>query len=267
MVLAKRIIPCLDVKDGRVVKGTHFVGLRDAGDPVELAQRYNEDGADELAFLDITASHEGRSTMRELVRSVAIEVDIPFTVGGGIRTVEYARRILLNGADKTSVNTAAVEDPGLITEISDILGRQCVVVAIDAKRNYENLKDRVTAETGSRPCWFEVYTYGGRKATGIDALEWAERSAALGAGERLVTSMDRDGTREGFDIELTRAISDGVKIPVIASGGAGAPKHFLEAFVDGKADAALAASVFHYENYPVPVVKRYLRDRGVEVRL
>ena len=267
MVLAKRIIPCLDVKGGRVVKGTNFVNLKDAGDPVELAQRYNEDGADELVFLDITASHEGRATIRDLVRNVATEVDIPFTVGGGIRTMEDARLILLHGADKTSINTAAVENPGLITEISDTFGRQCAVVAIDAKRNYENLGEHAAVEIGSMPCWFEVHTYGGRNATGIDALEWAERSATLGAGELLVTSMDRDGTKKGFDIKLVRAISERVKIPVIVSGGAGEPKHFLEAFVDGKADAALAASVFHYENYPVPVVKRYLHDRGVEVRL
>ena len=267
MVLAKRIIPCLDVKEGRVVKGTHFVGLRDAGDPVELARRYNEDGADELVFLDITASHEDRSTMREVVRAVASELDIPFTVGGGIRTLEDARQILLSGADKTSVNTAALARPGLISEISDTFGRQCAVVAIDAKRNYEIFDDRAIVETPSGPCWFQVYSHGGRKATSLDALGWAKRSVELGAGELLVTSMDRDGTKEGFDTELTRAISERVRVPVIASGGAGEPIHFLEAFEEGRAGAALAASVFHYGNYPVPVVKLFLRERGVEVRL
>jgi len=267
MVLARRIIPCLDVKGGRVVKGTHFVNLRDAGDPAELAQRYNEDGADELVFLDITASHEGRSTMTDMVMAVAKELDIPFTVGGGIRSLEDARRILLSGADKTSVNTAAIADPGLISEISDTFGRQCAVVAIDAKRNYENYDGRTMVDTPSGPCWFEVYSHGGRKATGIDALRWAERSKDLGAGELLVTSMDRDGTKNGFDIELTRSISGNLSIPVIASGGAGKPEHFLEVFEEGRADAALAASVFHYGNYPVSTVKRFLCDRGVEVRL
>jgi len=234
---------------------------------VELARRYNEDGADELVFLDITASHEDRSTMREVVRAVANELDIPFTVGGGIRTLEDAKQILLSGADKTSVNTAAVADPGLISEISDTFGRQCTVVAIDAKRNYEKSDDKTIVDTPSGPCWFEVYSHGGRKATGIDALGWAERLMKLGAGELLVTSMDRDGTKEGFDIELTRSISERVSVPVIASGGAGGPEHFLEAFEKGRADAALAASVFHYGKYPVPFVKRFLRERGVEVRL
>lgn len=265
-MLAKRIIPCLDVKEGRVVKGTHFLDLRDAGDPVELAKLYNRDGADELVFLDIAASTEGRGTLSRLVRAVATELDIPFTVGGGIRTQEDVRDILRNGADKTSLNTAAVEHPERITEISDIFGAQCTVVAIDARRRLEERGDRITVQTPQGPCWFEVYTYGGRKATGIDALKWAVRAEELGAGELLVTSMDRDGTKQGFDNLLYSEISRVVGVPVVASGGAGEPRHFLEAFTEGKADAALAASVFHYGNYPVPVVKDYLRREGVEVR-
>lgn len=265
-MLAKRIIPCLDVKEGRVVKGTHFLDLRDAGDPVELAKLYNRDGADELVFLDITASPEGRGTLSSLVRSVAMELDIPFTVGGGIRTLEDVRDILRNGADKTSLNTAAVEHPERITEISDVFGAQCTVVAIDVRRRFEEREDRITVQTPQGPCWFEVYTYGGRKATGMDALRWAARAEELGAGELLVTSMDRDGTRQGFDNLLYAEMSRVVGVPVVASGGAGEPRHFLEAFTEGKADAALAASVFHYGNYPVPVVKEYLRREGVEVR-
>ena len=266
-MLAKRIIPCLDVKNGRVVKGTHFIDLRDAGDPVELAKRYNREGADELVFLDITASPEGRGTLSNLVRSVATVLDIPFTVGGGIRTLDDVRDILRNGADKTSLNTAAVENPERITELSEVFGAQCVVVAIDAKRRYDDRENRIMVQTLKGECWFEVYTYGGRKATGIDALKWASMAEELGAGELLVTSMDRDGTKQGFDNLLYRKMSQNVGIPVVASGGAGKPKHFLEAFTDGMADAALAASVFHYENYPVPVIKKYLRDNGIEIRL
>ena len=267
MVLAKRIIPCLDVMDGRVVKGTLFQSLRDAGDPVELAQRYNESGADELVFLDITASHEKRRTLRELVKRVATELDIPFTVGGGMRSLNNAREILLNGADKTSFNTAAVENPGVITEVADTFGSQCAVVAIDCKRTFNDIEGRVLVETPEGPCWFQVYTYGGRKPTGQDALRWAEEAVALGAGELLVTSMDRDGTKTGYDNILYRGISERVKVPLIASGGAGELKHFHEAFTLGKADAALAASVFHYGNIPVPVVKQYLKERGVPMRL
>ena len=267
MPLAKRIIPCLDVKNGRVVKGTHFVNLRDAGDPVELGKRYSEDGADELVFLDITASSDRRNIIKDLVRNVASEINIPFTVGGGIRSIEDTREILLNGADKISLNTAAVENSKIITEISDTFGRQCVVIAIDAKRNYSPAEDKRITQTDGGPCWFEVYTYGGRRATGIDALKWADKVAELGAGELLVTSMDRDGTKIGYDLPLTRAISEKVKIPVIASGGAGELEHFLEAFSVGLADAALAASVFHYDNYPVPVVKKYLKENNVDVRL
>jgi cyclase len=265
-MLAKRIIPCLDVKEGRVVKGTHFLELRDVGDPVELATRYNRDGADELVFLDITASPEGRGILSMLVRSIATVLDIPFTVGGGIRTLEDVRDILRNGADKTSLNTAAVEHPERITELSDVFGAQCIVVAIDAKRRFEERKDRITVRTPRGHCWFEVYTYGGKKATGMDALKWASRAEELGAGELLVTSMDRDGTKKGFDNLLYSEMSRLVGVPVVASGGAGEPRHFLEAFTEGRSDAALAASVFHYGNYPVPVVKEYLRREGVEVR-
>ena len=266
-MLAKRITPCLDVKDGRVVKGTNFLELRDAGDPDELAQRYNAAGSDELVFLDITASHERRDTLKKLVQDVASEIDIPFTVGGGIRSVEDVRVILRNGADKTAVNTAAIENPEVITEIADVFGVQCVVVAIDAKRNYNPEPDRTIVETSEGPCWFEVYTYGGRKPMGIDALQWAKKAAELGAGELLVTSMDRDGTKIGYDNVLNNSISTTVNIPLVASGGAGEPRHFLEAFKEGKADAALAASVFHYESYPVQVVKQYLNEMGVNVRI
>ncbi|MEM2739592.1 MAG: imidazole glycerol phosphate synthase subunit HisF [Candidatus Bathyarchaeia archaeon] len=265
--MTKRIIPCLDVDHGRVVKGVNFIGLRDAGDPVELARRYRDDGADELVFLDITASAEKRSIMKDVVRAVASEIDIPFTVGGGVRSIEDAYTILCNGADKISINTAAVEDPGLIEKLSWEFGSQCVVLAVDAKRRYEPGMDRSMVETSEGLCWFEVYIYGGRRPTGIDALDWAVRGAELGAGEILLTSMDRDGTEMGYDIELTRSIAELVDIPVIASGGAGRPEHFLEAFTLGKADAALAASVFHYSKYPIPVVKRFLYDRGIPVRI
>ena len=267
MPLVKRIIPCLDVDHGRVVRGINFIGLRDAGDPVELARRYCDDGADELVFLDITASAEKRRILRDVVKAVASEIDIPFTVGGGIRSIEDASMVLSSGADKISVNTAAVERPELISELAKAFGSQCVVLAIDAKRRYEQRDDRIVVETPEGPCWFEVYIYGGRKPTGLDAIEWAIRGEELGAGEILLTSMDRDGTELGYDIELTKSISERVSIPVIASGGAGKPEHFLEVFINGKADAALAASVFHYSKYPVPVIKKFLSERGVPVRL
>lgn len=266
-MLAKRIIPCLDVKSGRVVKGTNFLELRDAGDPVELAKLYNDDLADELVFLDITASHERRDTLKHLVRDVASEIDIPFTVGGGIRGVDDVRTILRNGADKTAINTAAVENPEIISEIAKVFGAQCVVVAIDAKRNFTLEPGKTTVETPDGPCWFEVYTYGGRKPTGLDVIEWAKQAAMLGAGELLVTSMDRDGTKIGYDNILNQLISDAVNVPLVASGGAGEPSHFFDAFNVGKADAALAASVFHYDNYPVPVVKDYLISKGVNIRI
>jgi cyclase len=266
MPLAKRIVPCLDVDHGKVVKGINFINLKKAGDPVELARRYSDEGADELVFLDITASSEEREILRGVVEGVARAISIPFTVGGGIRNVSDARLVLCSGADKVSVNTAAVENPQVITKLADIFGQQCVVVAIDAKRRYEQRADKITVKTREGPVWFEVYTYGGRKPTGLDAIKWVLQAAELGAGEFLVTSMDRDGTEDGYDLELTRTVSEKVNVPVIASGGAGKPAHFLEAFTDGKADAALAASVFHYNKYPVPVIKEHLRKAGVIVR-
>ena len=251
-MLTKRIIPCLDVKAGRVVKGTNFVGLRDAGDPVELAKRYDLERADELVFLDITASHEGRGTMVEVAKSCAAQVFIPFTVGGGIRTTEDMRVMLAAGADKISVNSAAVKNPQLISEGAKKFGSQCIVLAVDAKRRDDN--------------GWEIYVNGGRTPTGIDCLEWVKRGVALGAGEILLTSMDADGTKDGYDIELTRAVSEAVNVPVIASGGAGELAHFYDVLVDGKADAVLAASVFHYGKYTIRHVKDYLKSRGVEVR-
>ncbi|MEM2094746.1 MAG: imidazole glycerol phosphate synthase subunit HisF [Candidatus Bathyarchaeia archaeon] len=267
MPLAKRIIPCLDVDHGRVVKGTRFLDLKDAGDPAELAKEYSDGGADELVFLDITASFEKRRILKDTVEKVAAEINIPFTVGGGIRGIQDARMVLCSGADKVTINTAAVENPSLVSDLASIFGRQCVVVAIDAKRRYERASDRLVVDSADGPCWFEVYTYGGRKPTGLDAVEWAAKVEGLGAGELLLTSMDRDGTEDGYDLELTKAVSERVNIPVIASGGAGKPEHFLDAFTIGKADAALAASVFHYNEYPICVIKEFLERRGVCVRL
>lgn len=256
-MLTKRIIPCFDVDRGRVVKGVNFVNLRDAGDPVELAARYEADGADEVVFLDITASSEGRNTMLDVVRKTAETVFIPLTVGGGIRSIEDVRKLLKAGADKVSVNTAAVKDPAILTRGAELFGSQCMVVSIDAKRR-----------SGSRdPLSWEVYTHGGRTPTGMDALEWAARAVGLGSGEILLTSMDRDGTQDGYDLELTRAVSEAVSVPVIASGGAGKPEHLYEALSAGRADAVLAASIFHYGTFSVLDVKRFLRDRGVAVRL
>ena len=252
-MLTKRIIPCLDVKDGRVVKGIQFVQLRDAGDPVELARFYDEQGADELVFLDISASNEGRKTMVEVVKAVASELAIPFTVGGGINSLEDMKRILRSGADKVSLNTAAVLNPSLITEGADFFGTQCIVVAIDAKYD---------PELGS----WRVYTHGGRTATDREVIEWAREAVRLGVGEILLTSMDSDGEKKGFDLKLTKAVSEAVSVPVIASGGAGNAADFVDAFVGGKADAALAASIFHYKETSVAEVKAYLRDKGVEVR-
>ncbi|MBT2643502.1 imidazole glycerol phosphate synthase subunit HisF [Bacillus sp. ISL-41] len=252
-MLSKRIIPCLDVKDGRVVKGVQFVQLRDAGDPVELARFYDEQGADELVFLDISASVEGRKTMVEVVREVASELAIPFTVGGGINTLEDMKRMLRSGADKVSLNTAAVNNPKLIAEGSDFFGAQCIVVAIDAKYD-PNLES------------WRVYTHGGRKPTDWEVIQWAKEAVRLGAGEILLTSMDSDGEKKGFDLALTRAVSEAVTVPVIASGGAGNADHFADAFKEGKADAALAASIFHYRETSVKEVKSYLREKGVTVR-
>ncbi|GAP64483.1 cyclase [Ardenticatena maritima] len=251
-MLAKRIIPCLDVKDGRVVKGVNFVNLRDAGDPVEQAIVYDRERADELVFLDISATHEGRAIMRDVVRRVAENIFIPFTVGGGIRTVEDMREILAAGAEKIAINSAAVRQPDLIARGAERFGSQCIVVAIDARKRPEG--------------WWEVVISGGRIPTGLNAVEWAQEVERLGAGEILLTSMDADGTQAGYDIPLTRAVADAVNIPVIASGGAGAPEHFYEALTVGGADAALAASLFHYRTLSIGDVKAYLRERGVVVR-
>jgi len=257
MGLAKRIIPCLDVDNGRVVKGVQFVDIRDAGDPVEVARRYDEQGADEITFLDITASADNRETMVHVVEEVAGQVFIPLTVGGGIRTVEDIRRMLNAGADKVGINTAAVFNPGFVREAADKFGSQCIVVAIDAKC--------VSAESED-PRW-EIFTHGGRKPTGIDAIEWAQKMVDYGAGEILLTSMDRDGTKIGFDLELTRAVSDAVTVPVIASGGVGELKHLAEGVTEGRADAVLAASIFHFGEHSIEEAKRAMAAAGVEVRL
>ena len=266
-MLAKRIIPCLDVKDGIVVKGIHFKNLRYAGNPVRLAKMYGEQGADELVYLDISASPEGRKTMIDVVEKTADQVFIPLTVGGGISTTDDIRRVLKAGADKIGINTAAVKNPKLIKEGSRKFGSQCVVSAIDAKRIYEEREDKTMVDTKEGRCWFDVYIYGGRESTGIDAIAWAKKVEELGAGEILLTSMDSDGTKMGFDIPLTKTISEETNIPVIASGGAGKLEHFYEALVYGKADAALAASIFHYEEYTVRDIKSYLKDKDVAVRL
>jgi imidazole glycerol-phosphate synthase subunit HisF len=253
-MLAKRVIPCLDVKDGRVVKGVRFVELRDAGDPVEAALVYDVQGADELVFLDITASHENRDTMLDVVRRTAEGIYMPLTVGGGVRTVDDVRRLLRAGADKVSLNTAALERPAVIREAAERFGSQCIAVAIDARR------------TVPAPTW-GVFTHGGRRSVGRDAIAWAQEAVEQGAGEILLTSMDRDGTKDGYDLELTRAVAQAVTVPVIASGGAGSLEHFCEAVTEGGADAALAASLFHFGIHTIAEVKRYLADRGVEVRL
>jgi cyclase len=251
-MLAKRIIPCLDVKNGRVVKGTQFVDLKDAGDPVENATAYDQQGADEIAFLDITASYEKRDILIDIVRRTAEEIFIPLTVGGGVRSLEDIRKLLKAGADKVSINTAAVKDPYFVERASKRFGSQCIVIAIDAKRKGEG---------------WEVYTHGGRVSTGIDAVLWAKRMEEMGAGEILLTSMDRDGTKDGYDMELTRTISERVSIPVIASGGVGTLEHLYEGLILGKASAVLAASIFHYREYTIAQVKSFLREKGVVVRL
>ena len=254
-MLARRIIPCLDVKDGRVVKGVNFVNLRDAGDPVEQARVYDVQGADELVFLDISATHEGRRTMIDVVRQVAVEVFMPFTVGGGVRTIDDVRNLLLAGADKVSINSAAVRTPEILTEGALHFGSQCIVLAVDAKR------------VSSTPPRWEVYISGGRIPTGLDAVAWCVQGVELGAGEILLTSIDSDGTLQGYDIALTRAVAEAVSVPVIASGGAGTLEHFAEVLTAGKADAALAASLFHDHVLTIGEVKAYLRDRGIPVRL
>ncbi|MGP4843739.1 imidazole glycerol phosphate synthase subunit HisF [Marinobacter sp. 1Y8] len=257
MALAKRIIPCLDVDKGRVVKGVNFVDIRDAGDPVEVARKYNEQGADEITFLDITASHESRDTTYETVERMASQVFIPLTVGGGVRTVEDIRKLLNAGADKVSINTAAVFNPEFVREAAERFGSQCIVVAIDAKR--------VSGE--GEPLRWEIFTHGGRKPTGLDAVEWAKKMTALGAGELLLTSMDRDGTKVGFDNGLTRAVSDSVSVPVIASGGVGELQHLADGVTEGGADAVLAASIFHFGQHTIPEAKAFMQAQGIEVRI
>ena len=251
-MLAKRIIPCLDVTNGRVVKGTNFLELKDAGDPVEIARRYNEEGADELTFLDITASSDNRDLILHIIEAVAAEVFIPLTVGGGVRVVGDIQRLLNAGADKVSINTSAILNPQLVKDAADRYGSQCIVVAIDAKRVGDH---------------WEVFSHGGRNATGLDAIEWARKMESLGAGELLLTSMDRDGTKSGFDLELTRAISDAVEIPIIASGGVGNLQHLVDGVKEGRADAVLAASIFHFSEHAIGEAKRYMRQHGIEVRL
>ena len=257
MSLAKRIIPCLDVDNGRVVKGVKFVDIRDAGDPVEVARRYDKEGADEITFLDITASSDDRETMVHVVEHVAEEVFIPLTVGGGIRKLEDVRTLLNAGADKVAINTAAVFNPDFVREASDRVGSQCIVVAIDAKQ---------VSEASAPPRW-EIFTHGGRKPTGLDAIEWAQKMVAYGAGEILLTSMDRDGTRIGFDIQLTHAIAEAVSVPVIASGGVGNLEHLAQGILEGMADAVLAASIFHFAEYSIHEAKTYMAECGIEVRL
>lgn len=252
-MISKRIIPCLDVKDGRVVKGVQFLNLRDAGDPVEVAKKYSEQGADEITFLDITASYENRDTMIDVVRRTASEVFVPLTVGGGVRTLDDVRNLLLAGADKVAINTAAVKDPQFIKESSEKFGTQCIVVAIDARCSGED-------------SW-EVYTHGGRNPAGIDAVEWAVKMESLGAGEILLTSMDKDGTKDGYDIELTKAVSKAVNVPIIASGGAGRIEHLLDAINSGKADAVLCASIFHYGEFTISEVKKFLSSKGILMRI
>lgn len=267
MTLTKRIIPCLDVKNGRVVKGLHFESIKDAGDPVELAKKYSDEGADELVFLDITASDEQRKTIKDLVRKVAKVIDIPFTVGGGVKSLEDARNILLSGADKVGINTGAIKNPQVITELMELFGRQCVVVAIDAKRNFDIQKDKNIFSENGKQFWFEVFIYGGKQATGIDVIEWAKEAEKLGAGEILLTSIDKDGTKDGYDILLNKEIANSVSIPVIASGGCGKPDDMVDVFKKSNVDAALAASIFHYQTHGVNGVKMYLKDKQIPVRL
>jgi len=267
MTLTKRVIPCLDVKNGRVVKGLHFESIKDAGDPVQLAKKYSDDGADELIFLDITASEEQRETIKTLVTKVAQVIDIPITVGGGVKTLQHARDILLSGADKVAINTGAVKKPEIINELMELFGKQCIVVAIDAKRNYNTEKGKNIFSDGDKKFWFEVFIYGGKKETGLDVIEWAKKVEKLGAGEILLTSIDMDGTKEGYDIILTREIVKSIPIPVIASGGCGEPDHMLQIFKESNVDAVLAASIFHYETHAVDRVKQFLKENNIPVRL
>ena len=261
MTLTKRVIPCLDVDNGRVVKGMHFASIKDAGDPVLLAEKYSNEGADELVFLDITASEQQRETIKTLVTKVAQVIDIPFTVGGGVKTLQHARDILLSGADKVAINTGAVKNPEILTKLMEIFGKQCVVVAMDVKRNFDFKKGKNIFSNNSEKFWFEVYIYGGKTPTSLDAIEWAKEVERRGAGEILLTSIDMDGTKEGYDVV------NAINIPVIASGGCGKPKHMLDVFLQTNVDAALAASIFHYKTHSVDRVKEYLKENGVPVRI
>jgi len=266
LTLTKRIIPCLDVANGRVVKGLNFESIKDAGDPVQLAEKYSSEGADELIFLDITASSEQRETIKSLVKKIAEVIDIPFTVGGGVKSLQHARDILLSGADKVSINTGAVKNPGVITELMDLFGRQCIVVAIDAKRNYNIEKGKNIFSNDGKKFWFEVFIYGGKTGTGLDVIEWAKKVEVSGAGEILLTSIDSDGTKNGYDILLIEQIVNNVGIPVIASGGCGKPEHMIDVFKNTNVSAALAASIFHYETHSVNRVKQLIKENGIKVR-
>ena len=266
MTLTKRIVPCLDVANGRVVKGLHFESIKDAGDPVLLAEKYSSEGADELVFLDITASTEQRETIKSLVAKVADVIDIPFTVGGGVKTLQHARDILLNGADKVAINTGAVKNPGIVTELMELFGKQCIVVAIDAKRNYNIEKGKNIFYENDKKFWFEVFIYGGKKETELDAIEWAKEVEKFGAGEILLTSIDRDGTKDGYDIILTNEVVENVSIPVIASGGCGSADDMINVFKNTNVSAALAASIFHYETHSVNRVKKIISDAEISVR-
>ena len=267
MTLTKRIIPCLDVAKGRVVKGLNFKSIRDAGDPVLLAEKYSNEGADELVFLDITASEENREIIKSLVSKVARVINIPFTVGGGVKTLQHARDILLSGADKVAINTGAVKNPEIITELMDLFGKQCIVVAIDVKRNYNISDQKNTFSSNDKKFWFEVFIYGGKKETGLDAIEWAKKVQVLGAGEILLTSIDMDGTKNGYDINLTKEIVNAVSIPVVASGGCGKPEDMINVFKETNVEAALAASIFHYETHSVDRVKEIIKESGIPVRI
>ncbi len=267
MSLTKRVIPCLDVAKGRVVKGLNFKSIRDAGDPVLLAEKYSNEGADELVFLDITASEENREIIKSLVTKVAKVINIPFTVGGGVKTLQHARDILLSGADKVAINTGAVKKPGIITDLMDLFGRQCVVVAVDVKRNYNTANQKNIFSNNGKKFWFEVFIYGGKKETGLDAIEWAKKVQVLGAGEILLTSIDMDGTKNGYDINLTKEIVNSVSIPVVASGGCGKPEDMINVFKETNVEAALAASIFHYETHSVDRVKEIIKESGIPVRI
>ena len=267
MTLTKRVIPCLDVAKGRVVKGLNFKSIKDAGDPVLLAEKYSNEGADELVFLDITASEENREIIKSLVTKVARVINIPFTVGGGVKTLQHARDILLSGADKVAINTGAVKKPKIITDLMDLFGRQCIVVAVDVKRNYNITNQKNIFSNNGKKFWFEVFIYGGKKETGLDAIEGAKKVQSLGAGEILLTSIDMDGTKNGYDVNLTKEIVNAVSIPVVASGGCGKPDDIINVFKETNVEAALAASIFHYETHSVDRVKEIIKESGIPVRI